>query len=77
MKITVEGNVEKEDELKFPCLMKYKDIKTIIIASGRTERGFKGVIVGSSNPHLIGKFSEGWSTYGLVPFNGKITLQND
>ena len=77
MKVTVE-NVEKEEELKFPCLMKFENTEDIIIVSERTKRGFAGVVVSSSNPYLpIGSFSESWSTVGLVPFNGKITIQND
>ena len=73
MKIKVTESKEAE-ELKFPCLMQYKD--TVILAAAGSENYLTGFVIESNNRDL-GEYCSSWNRKLFSTFHGTITLSND
>jgi len=58
------NEIEKKSELKFPLLMKWD--KDVIIATGKTDRGFIGTVV-AGETESIGIWSDTWSSIHFTP----------
>ena len=78
MKTIVKEKQEKEQEVKFPCLMRHPETETIILATGRSKSSYDGFVLdsGHSTTDEIGDNSTSWNK-NFVPFDGSVTLSND
>lgn len=81
MKVTIETNEEKEQEITFPCLMHNSEENGLIIfAIGMSENpeGIKGVVVREDNWNKLGKYSSHWNERILKPLpkGTKVILEN-
>ena len=77
MKTTVKEKQEKE--ITFPCLMRSKCNRTVIMAKDKTYGGYVGFVVhrGHVKDYPLGHFSTFWSHNDFVPFDGSVTLSNN
>lgn len=77
MKTTVKEN--RTIDLIFPCLMKHKDSKTIILATKGHDDGsiLEGIIIIPDENENIGINCKTWTADEFYAFNGEVTLSND
>lgn len=71
---------QKQEEVKYPCLMEYTNVEgNLIIIYAYSENGsnYEGVCIYSNgNQSEVGKMSKHWSKTCYKPFQGQITLKN-
>lgn len=75
MGVKVEWGGDKENEIKYPCLMRSKDSGCIVLFTERET----GVCLyeGRSNICFIGEHYNKWNVNYFEPFNGTLTLSNE
>lgn len=78
MKVKINEQNEKKEQVTYPCLME-SDAGTVIIALGVSHRGIRGVVLKDQEPLKkdIGYYSETYNVLSFKPFKGTITLSND
>lgn len=80
MKVTIEKNEEKEQEITFPCLMIVEETEVIILASSKNkDRTYNGVClhVGNNNAIFSGEYKDYWSEkFKPLPEGTKVILEN-
>ena len=65
----------KKEEIKYPCLMQYKDEEETIIVFFISES--VGMVVGECKSYDNGHYCDRWKMSDFIPYKGKIILEND
>ena len=75
MKVELIQKEEIKKEIKYPCLMQYKDEEEtfIVFFIGDSE----GIVVGYSKEYSNGFYSNCWVMGDFTPYEGKVILKND
>ena len=75
MKVELIQKEEINKEIKYPCLMQYKDEEEtfIVFFIGDSE----GIVVGKSQTYKNGEYHDNWIMSDFTPYEGKVILQND
>lgn len=75
MKVEFIQEEEDKKEIKYPCLMQYKDEDDpyIVLFIGYSD----GIVVGSGKYYNNGKYSNRWNIDAFTPYKGKVVLEND
>ena len=75
MKVELIQKEEIKKEIKYPCLMQYKDKEKpfIVFFIGDSE----GFVVGDCKKYSNGHHSRFWRMSDFTPYEGKVILQND
>lgn len=77
MKVTIETNEEKEQEITFPCLMELKSETEILIVI--IYEGFDGLVLKAENSHYKkGQYCHGFHRckFRPLPKGTKVILEN-
>ena len=75
MKVELIQKEEIKKEIKYPCLMQYKDEGHEIIVFFIFES--EGVVVGDCRDYDNGHYCDRWKMSDFIPYEGKVILEND
>ena len=75
MKVELIQKEEIKKEIKYPCLMQYKDEEETIIVFFISDS--EGMVVGECKSYGNGFYASCWSVGDFTPYEGKVILQND
>ena len=75
MKVELIQKEEIKKEIKYPCLMQYKDEEDMFIVFFIFES--EGMVVGSCKNYSNGHYSRRWRMSDFIPYKGKVVLEND
>ena len=75
MKVELIQKEEIKKEIKYPCLMQYKDEDETFIVFFIDES--VGIVVCDCKKYSNGHHSRFWRMSDFTPYEGKVILQND
>ncbi len=75
MKVELIQKEEIKKEIKYPCLMQYKDEEDPFIVLFICDSS--GVVIGSGKHYTNGLYSDYWNINAFYPYKGKVVLEND
>ena len=75
MKVELIQKEEIEKEIKYPCLMQYKDEEKpfIVFFIGDSE----GIVIGDCKEYSNGHYCDYWRMSDFITYEGKVFLEND
>jgi hypothetical protein len=77
MKVTTE-ETNKEQEIKYPCIMVHKEDPDTIILMVREKNGaYQGIVLSHPNISYFDKTITSWFKDMFTPMKGKVILEND
>jgi len=77
MKVTTE-ETNKEQEIKYPCIMIHEAEKDIVLYVLGEENGvYKGIVLSHPNISYFDKTITSWFKDMFTPMKGKVILEND
>ena len=77
MKVTTE-ETNKEQEIKYPCIMIHEAEKDIVLYVLGEENGvYKGIVLSHPNISYFDKTITSWFKDMFIPMKGKVILEND
>ena len=75
MKVELIQKEEIKKEIKYPCLMQYKDEEETIIVFFISES--VGMVVGECKSYGNVFYASCWCMSDFTPYEGKVVLEND
>ena len=75
MKVELIQKEEIKKEIKYPCLMQYKDEERTFIVFFISDS--EGVVVGDCKDYNNGHYCDYWRMSEFIPYEGKVILEND